>query len=205
MTPLAIVALLSLAGISHAEESSVDSLLALMEGTFVAADQQFVYRRSLVTAPALGTHVVYLQVNRGATRDLYRQRILILRDDIESCSVIETAWTLAEPERFEDAPADDPLFGQLTPDDLDPSLADGCEQRWRRLGDAWTGRVDPETCRIVSKRTGRPRRIESESHLSATGLRLVERGFDDSGKQQLFGTPPGEWLELHRREALVGD
>ena len=195
---LTIVALFLTALSTRAEPPSIDALVSLMEGTFVAADQSFTYRRSRISAPALGRHVVYLQVNRGEEHELYRQRILLLSEDPAGNAVTETAWTLAEPEAFEDAEAHDPVFGALTFDDLAAAMADGCEQRWRRSGDGWTGTVDPARCRIISKRTGLPRRIQSESRLSQAGIQLAERGFDDSGEEQLFGTPPGEWLELRR-------
>ena len=183
-------------GLACAEQPLIDDLLAAMEGTFVAANGDFLYRRARVNAPALGKHVVYLQVNRGRDRALYRQRILTLAPDDDGETIVETAWTLSAPGQFEDARADDPAFVDLSFEDLGAAMAVGCEQRWRRQDDSWSGSVDPSTCRIVSKRTGKPRRIQSETRLWPDRLHLVERGFDDSGERQLFGTPPGEFLEL---------
>ena len=195
---LPIVALIPLAGFSHADAQSIEELMALMEGVFAADDGSFTYRRSRVSAPALGEHVVYLQVNRGKDAALYRQRILILSEDTDSRAIVETAWTLAVPETFENAGPDHPAFATLALEDLGEAMAAGCEQQWHAEGDEWQGRVDPSTCSVISTRTGLPRRIESETRLTATGLRLAERGFDAGGENQLFGTPPGEWLELRR-------
>ena len=159
--------------------------------------ERFVDWRQRIDAPALGDYVFYQQLNRGDKLTLYRQRILVLRQRPDSDRVEQVTYALREAERYVDGGASDAVFDDLGTDRLEPVFDDGCEQVWTATGSGFIGYVNPETCRIVSKRTGKPRRIEARTTIGLDGLSLVERGYDDDGNQ-LFGTPPGESLSLWR-------
>lgn len=153
-------------------------------------------RRVRIKAPALGEHAIYWQLNSGPEQKVYRQRILTFAAD-EDGQIIQTTWSLREPEKFIDAFASPELFAQLKPDDVEASLPDGCDQIWRRSGDGWYGSVSPDTCRVWSERRQMWRRIGAEARVSPDAYFQAERGFDDDGNQ-VFGTKPDELYRLDR-------
>jgi len=189
----------------YSDEHSAEHVAEAMIGTWVADDNQFTDRRVRVHAPELGAVVVYLQLNRGENRALYRQRMLLLENDPYTGEVRQRAFALLEPDSFVDAAPDHPGFATLEREDLAAGFDEGCAQSWERRGDGWFGYVDPERCRIHSKHGGEIRRIEAETWISGGELKLAERGFDAGGERQLFGTSPGEFLILTRREEGLGE
>lgn len=195
---IALLALLLLCVAPAFGDDTLDALAAMMAGTFEssAPDSPFADRRIRIVAPTIGEHVFYLQLNQNEAMDLYRQRILVLSRDEDQ--IITRAYALQMPETFVDANTDD--FVEFGWDDLKPFLGEGCEQVWERTDEGFRGYVDPETCVIISSRTGKPRGIEAETVLTQKRMLLVERGYDPDGNQ-LFGTPQGEFLELDRMPA----
>lgn len=179
-----------------AAESTLDRLTRLMTGTFesTGSEPPFVQRRIRIDAPAIGDHVFYLQINQGEDRQLYRQRILVARETADG-GIEQRAFTIVEASRFVDAERS--AMAGLTPEDIEAFLGEGCKQSWLAIESGFRGYVDPATCVITSRRTGKPRGIESEEILSEDGSMLAERGFDPDGNQ-LFGTPSGEHLALRR-------
>ena len=109
----------------------------------------------------------------------------------------EADTAVAEPERFVDARSGDAVLSGITAEDIEPMFEQGCGQVWTKTNLGFRGYTDPDTCRIISSRTGKPRRIEAEAVLTQDTLALVERGYDDE-MNQLFGTPQGDATELHR-------
>ena len=190
-----------------ADQAMLDDLADLMAGRFdnqaaVAAgeieeDGFLSDWRQKIDAPRLGDTVFYLQLNDGADRGLYRQRILVLSVDEASGAIKQVAYTLKNAEQFVDAMSTSDVFKDLGPDDVERMFDDGCAQYWTRTETGFTGRVDPATCRIISSRTGKPRRIGALTVITSTTLDLAERGFDDEGNQ-LFGSADGETTRLTR-------
>ena len=190
-----------------ADQATLDRLASLMSGRFdnqaaIAAgdveEGEFLSDwRQRIDAPALGDTVFYLQLNQGEDRELYRQRILVLTVDTETDSIRQTAYTLRNPEPFVDAMSTSDVFNDLGPGAVERLLGEGCAQHWTETDGGFTGYVDPERCRIISSRTGNPRRIEALTVLTATTLDLAERGFDDEGNH-LFGSAEGETTRLER-------
>lgn len=182
--------------------STIDRLALMLEGhwdthagpTDLPLEQRFVDRRVRIDAPEIGARVFYQQLNQRADLTLYRQRILVFAED-EHGQPVNRSYALADPQAHVDATAES-LAG-LTPDALLDSMAAGCEQRWTATTTGFRGYVNPATCVVISSRTGLPRAIESVNILSVDTLQLVERGYDEQGKQ-LFGTPAGETLLLYR-------
>ena len=79
-------------------------------------------------------------------------------------------------------------------------MPNGCKQTFKPTDDGFHGLVDPAKCVITSSRTGKLRGIGAESLLTETTLKLAERGFDADTGEQLFGTKPGDYIELQRVE-----
>ena len=184
-------------------KSDVYELATLLEGSFdshyensdLPASERMIDSRIRLDIPRLGEFVFYQQINQKAGLDVYRQRILVLVNT--DSGIQQHAYKLTQPDRFIGAVSQD--FASLTDDDLDLFMPDGCELTWTRTASGFRGYVDPKQCVIISSRTGKPRRIESETILTAELEALAERGFDaDSGKL-LFGSAPGEMLTLRRR------
>ena len=143
---------------------------------------------------------VYLQLETGAERKLYRQRVLQLLD-VKDGAVVQKTWSFAEPDQFADIASDLDRLNTLSLTDIKPSLEDGCDLNWQASdvdGDTlWRGYVDPDTCKIFSERRQAIIGIEGETLLQRDRLRQTERGFDSNGNK-LFGTEPGEFIELYR-------
>ena len=194
---------------SATDQEQLDRLADLMAGRFdnqaaidagEASEDDFLTDwRQRINAPALGETVFYLQLNQGADRALYRQRILVLSLDDEKDAIRQVAYTLKNPEPFADALSTSDVFQDLGPDDVERMLDDGCAQYWTETDDGFSGYVDPQACRIISSRTGNPRRIEALTILTASTLDLAERGFDDDGNH-LFGSAVGETTQLTRTQ-----
>lgn len=117
--------------------------------------------------------------------------------DAGSLSLRQRTYSFAELSRFADQFDNAALFAALTTDDLVSELSTQCDPLWRETQQGWLGYVDPARCVVFSTRHQDYRHIEAEVHLTQDALRQTERGFDSQGRQ-LFGTPPGEILELQR-------
>ncbi|MEM7281475.1 MAG: chromophore lyase CpcT/CpeT [Pseudomonadota bacterium] len=192
---------------SQAHASEIGELSEVMQGRFVSADgvesqvahPEFVDRRVRVNAPDLDGHVFYQQLNQG--KKVYRQRILIMTQ--EQDSVVQRAYSLVDPELFVDVCPGAKVLSNLDKSDLETLLGPDCAMHWRRTKQGFEGYVTPKTCRIISKRTGKPRRIEARAVFAEGKLFLEERGFDDDLKQ-LFGTAKDESLALTKQSLNCG-
>jgi hypothetical protein len=185
-------------------DEEIRDMLNMMQGTYQSdpteePDEELpdlLDRRVVVSAPALGRHVVYWQLNSGPERKVYRQRILTFAAGDDG-QIVQTTWSLRDPEAFVDAFASPERFAPLTSDNVEASLPDGCDQVWRRSEDGWYAEVDPDTCRVWSERRQMWRRIGAEARVAPDAYFQAERGFDDDGNQ-VFGTKPGELYRLNR-------
>lgn len=186
------------------------TLLAWMTGDFdnraqfeaqpPAAEPRFLLlgiQRRLVQVPALGTHIVYAQVNDAADpARIRRQRLFAFAPDAGG-GIVMTSWSFVD----EDAARD--ILGRLG--DLAampatafrPSLPAGCDMRWTATEGTWSGRVDPGTCTISARRDGAPMKLRSTEILDAAGLRNEEAGFTAAGVMA-FGLPDGVYYEFRR-------
>lgn len=201
---LLVVALIHSPAVNAA---AADGLLGLLEGTFSSAqpaeseggnNPQLTNRHVRVSAPELGSHVMYLQLNSGPEKAVSRQRILIFSTAGNSDQLRQLTWSLQEPEAFVDAWDRPEIFAELTEDDLVQELPPGCAQLWEERDDSWYGRVDPANCRIWSKRRDTWLGIEAETRVTAAAYMTAERGFNEAG-EQVFGTAPDEYYVLNRR------
>ncbi len=197
--------LLALLLVPALADDKLDRLADLMDGKFdthakrpdLPPEDRLVDQRTRVTAPALGDYVFYQQLNHGETLEVYRQRVLVLA--VTDGTVQQKAYALREPEQFVDA--DPAVFESISMEDVEVFMPDGCEQVWKPRADGYHGYVDPERCVIISSRTGKERQIEAENVLTRGWISTAERGYDPETGEQLFGSPKGELLLLHR----VGD
>lgn len=180
-----------------AADSLSKELADAMAGTYVLKDEEqyLTDRRQPFAAPAMGKTLVHQQINEGDDQVVYRQRVFVF-ENIDG-HVQMVAWSFKDPGAWENA--DQTMLSELTWDDLERSLPDGCEQIWEKTDNGYYGLLEPENCRIISSRTGKPRLIGAESELTSDALKQTERGYDENG-EQLFGTAPGEFLILKRAD-----
>lgn len=197
--------LIGCAGLEPPAQKSVDleAFAALMTDTFQTApddpDENFRDRRVRIASPALDGVWIYYQLNTGSERKLYRQRVINLRLADDGGAIIQTTYALKNPEQYVDAWDKPDALASITADDFEPAFDASCEQVWRR-GDngAWSGYVDPKTCRIFSNRRQAYIFIEAEARLDDSNYLQTERGFDENGAQ-LFGSAPDDFLVLFRQ------
>ena len=199
--------LLTLPACALSDDAALQELGDLMQGRFdthapgrqteLPDESRLVDSRQRIASPHIDGLAFYLQLNQREDLELYRQRILVFRMDGEN--IVQKAYTLNDAPRFVDAVSGDALLDELTMDDMAPMFQEGCGQVWTKTASGFRGYTDPATCRIISSRTGKPRRIESEALLDTDSLSLVERGYDDD-MNQLFGSPQGEFIRLYRRD-----
>lgn len=206
IVPICAVAFALLALPAFAQ-TDVDDLVTLLEGSYTSEgvapagdteDPRLTDRHLRVSAPALGAHVMYWQLNSGPEHEVYRQRLLVFEPGEAPGTVRQTTWSLPDPTAFVDAWESPALFAQLTLQDLKQDLPPSCVQLWRRRDNGWYGRVDPTVCRVWSERRQAWRYIEGEAFVTANNYLTAERGFDDDGKQ-VFGTGPEQYYILKRR------
>lgn len=203
MRNIALLAIGCVVGCGAAAADDVDRLATLLEGRFdthaanpgLPASDRLVDSRVRFSLPWLGEHVFYQQINHREEQSVYRQRVLVL-SLADDGTLVQVAYALKNAAEYTGASVAE-LEG-ITADDLEQFMPDGCEQVFSPTEDGFHGHVDPARCIITSSRTGRLRGIGAESVLTETTLRLAERGFDPDTGEQLFGTGPGEYIELTR-------
>jgi glucose/arabinose dehydrogenase len=193
-----------------AADERAEALVAMLEGVYrtvhdehSADAPQLTDRRVRVQAPALGSHVLYWQLNSGPEQRVYRQRLLIIEPDADSGLLRQRTVSFVEPARFANQFDQQALFAALTEHDVVSELDAACMPLWRETPAGWRAWLDPARCRIFSSRHQDYRHIEAEVELEPARMRQTERGFDSEGRQ-LFGTPPGEMLVLERVVASSG-
>ena len=115
LSTLALAALLAAPPVTADERA--DALVAMLEGVYRTVHDdhspdtpQLTDRRHRVSAPALGTHVLYWQLNSGPEQRVYRQRLLIIEPDEASGLLRQRTVSFVEPARFADQFADAALF-----------------------------------------------------------------------------------------------
>lgn len=181
--------------------ANIDVFAELLERTFETSPDNtknnICDKRLRVRADALDGYWFYTQLNTGAERKLYRQRLSHLRLSDDGTAIIQTAYGFKTPKDYVDAWETPDKLASLTRDDFEPYFQKGCEQVWRPNSQgAWTGYVDPQTCVITSKRRDKDIRIESEGYLSKDIYRTNERGYE-MDMTFMWGTKPGEFIDLY--------
>lgn len=184
------------------------ALLAMMSGDFdnraqftaqPAAEKPLFsllgVQRRAVTVPALGAHMLYAQVNNDADPGkVYRQRLYSFTA-AGGGEVVMESWSFVDEAAVRDVLGRLADLATMPAAAFRPSLPDGCEMRWIRDDDSWTGRVDPATCTIASKRSGAPMKLRATEIVTADRLWNEESGFTPDGAM-VFGLPDGVYYEF---------
>lgn len=210
LTGPAVSAYASEAAQGAAMAPDLATLIALMTGDFdnrrqfeaqpPADKPQFLLmglQRRPVQVSALGTHVVYAQVNDAADpARIRRQRLFVLLPEADG-SVVMKSWSFADETAARDILGRLGDLKRMPATAFRPSLPPGCDMRWTLVAGTWSGRVDPATCSIRGRRDGAPMKLRSTELLGPDGLRNEEAGFTSTG-EMTFGLPDGVYYEFRR-------
>lgn len=161
------------------------------------SENKILDRRVRITSPDLKGAWLYTQLNTGADKKLYRQRVSNLTLSDDKTAIIQRSYQLETPENFVDLWDQPQKLSAMTDAALTPFADEGCAQKWKKESDgSWYGHVDPEACVINSKRRNKQIRIEAEGRLSANRYQTNERGFTME-MEQMWGTAPGDFITLY--------
>ncbi len=140
----------------------------------------------------------YTQLNTGDDQELYRQRLHQLTVSKDRSKVTQRSFVFKESERFVDVWQNPEILHQISMEDLEPALPDGCDQVWHQGEDGiWRGKVDPATCKIFSERRQANIRIGADGYYHEGVYATSERGFDEA-MNPIWGSKPGEYI-IHNR------
>ncbi len=177
-------------------DAELDELTTLLVGDYFssadggAREGRPIYLRiRAVTPPAGRRHALYAEMRHdGPAGEFYRQTIYLFDESPGRGANVMSLLGVADRERAARL-ATDPNGLQRGDVVTTPPLPPGCEMRWQRVADGFTGRVDPAHCLITGKR-GDQRRLESVTHITAVDVGQLERGFTLDGTL-LFGKADG--------------
>lgn len=135
-----------------------------------------------VRVPTISDHVFYLQESAADdARRVTMQRLLSF-DVVKGGHIVQTTWTLAQPERWRDGHQNPSLFKGLMYQDAIPLV--GCELRWKKDGEGqFVGANDPSTCRVSVSALGGTVRMDMRAELTADSLALAELAFGADGRR----------------------
>ena len=149
-----------------------------------------------VDAPLVGRRVLYLEWHSGGPGGpISRQRIWAFEDD--GSLVRMRFYTIRDTKRLVGQHADSLAFRSLSMEDLTgyPKACDAMfEPHW--WGNGFTGRIDPEQCRIVAA-SGREMRLDVTIHVEPEGWVYSEKGILSDGNIA-FAVPPTEPYQFAR-------
>ncbi|GAB5413733.1 MAG: hypothetical protein Cons2KO_13360 [Congregibacter sp.] len=154
-------------------------------------------QRRLVHAPALGDHVVYAQINRRADpSDVYRQSIMRFEQH-EDGSVSARNLRFASPDEHREIMRDLKRFESLDEEDVVAALPDGCDPVWTREGERFVSRISASECVMISRRDGKPRRIQATEFVGVHAIENEESGYNEDGSK-IFGLPEATYYRYER-------
>ena len=145
-------------------------------------------RFTRVAAPALGSHVVYLEWRRGGPDgEISRQRLWSFRRDAAGKLVMDF-YAFRDGAAYAGQGMSPQAFMTVTPEQL-RGYPPGCELDFARQGGGFFGAVGPERCSIVAA-SGRRMGILAEIDIGASGT----LGYRESGRLEdgryAFRVPP---------------
>lgn len=209
---LCLVMLVGTAGAGGARADDLDLLLQLIVGDFDNRAQfeaqegdeitHLGLQRRLVNAPAIGEHVVYAQINhRADPADIYRQSFMVFDRDA-SGDIIARNMRFTTADAHRNILEDPSRFAALTTADVEPSLPAGCEPVWTREDDMFVSRISRESCVMISRRDGKPRRIQGTEFVRADAILNEESGYREDGSM-IFGLSEGVYYRYDRTSEPV--
>jgi CpeT/CpcT family (DUF1001) len=93
--------------------------------------------------------------------------------------IVETVWTLLEPQRWRDGQTNPELFTAMEVEDAKKMT--GCELVWVRSGDQFNGADDPKRCRGSVAGIEGATQVDLRAELTADTLALARNGTDGAG------------------------
>jgi len=153
-------------------------------------------RFTRVAAPALGSHVVYLEWRRGGPEgEISRQRLWSFRRDAAGRPVMDF-YAFRDGAPYAGQGVSPQAFKAVTLEQL-RGYPPGCELDFARQGEGFFGAVGPERCSIVAA-SGRRMGILAQIDIGASG----SLGYRESGRLEdggyAFRVPPTQPYRFQR-------
>lgn len=156
-------------------------------------------QRRVVSAPALGEHVVYAQINNDADpAKVYRQTLMVFSEDPGTGKIRSRTVSFADRDANADIIQRLDDLAEMNADDFVDSLPEGCSPAWDWRDGEYSMFIDPEDCVIISRRTGKPRHIQGTEFVGPDVIRNEESGYRPDGSM-IFGLPEGVYYVYERR------
>ena len=155
-----------------------------------------------VSLPAIGENVFYVQqFMDGDETKIYRQRLYIFTPNKKEKAVELKIYTFDDDKKYVDANLDNAKLKNLTMQNLVTTT--GCEVFWRRDGDKFLGTMKPNSCKVVSKRSGKTLIITDDLFLTKDEIWINDQAKDDQGNY-VFGNKSGVHHKLTRARMFEG-
>ncbi|MCX8019061.1 MAG: chromophore lyase CpcT/CpeT [Chitinophagaceae bacterium] len=155
-----------------------------------------------VELPWLGKHVIYVyQYMDGDTLKVYRQRLYRFEEYKSEKAIRLEIFSFKNDTPY--------YFSHLNLDKLknltaaDIQSAKGCEVYWKKTEDYYVGYMKPNSCKVVSKKSGKTLYITDSLRLSAKEIWIRDEAFDSAG-QRVFGRIDRVHHKLKRCEFYTG-
>ncbi len=154
-----------------------------------------------VAAPGVAEHVVFTRQSQGGEpTSVYRRRLLTFEPDLTTGDVIMRTWGLPDGTGDENA-AEQDRWESVTRDELKP--LPGCELRWRRDGETFSGSSTEGGCRLADQPGGAEIVVRTEIVLTASGMLLTEWASGPGGNT-VWGRPDAGPVRLVRCRTFSG-
>lgn len=129
-----------------------------------------------IEAPMIGDNVFYVQESiAGDPRRVTGQKIVMF--GLVKKDIVQTDYTLAEPNRWRNGQLNPSLFLSLMTTDV--HTIRGCSLRWQRSEGHFAGSNDPKTCR--GRAGGAIAQLQMRAELSPEEYAIAEQAFDHPG------------------------
>ena len=177
-------------------DQELASLFKLYAGSYLSPPEEGVresrpilLRVVAVQPPPGHGRALYSEMRHdGPDGELYRQNLLVFAESPDGQGYTMTALNFSDREAATGLLTNPALLvsaGLSTT----PGLGPGCTMAFRRQGDGFFGRIDPDNC-VITSRNGETRHIEAETFLREDAIEQLERGYTPDGRL-LFGNPDG--------------
>jgi hypothetical protein len=157
-----------------------------------------------VELPAFGAHVFYVeQYSDNDPSSIYRQRIYRFVVD-EAKDAIRLEIFAPSPEQaaqMRGAYADPSKLAGLTPGAM--TAFPGCEVYWRRQENQFIGSMQPDACRVASRRSGRTLLITDDLVLTPDAIWIRDVGRDAATGEWVYGNRAGVHHKLRKARAFT--
>lgn len=131
-----------------------------------------------IDAPMIGDNAFYLQETApDDPRRIFVQRVLLFA--VVNKDIVQTSFTLVDPQRWRSRQLDADLFKSLMTQDV--RTVKGCSLRWKKTAARFTATNDPKLCHVPSRVGSGQAQLDVRAELAAEEYSIAEIGLDQAG------------------------